>query len=544
MRRFTTVRVLAAIASIALCGAVASAGQDVKITEKDVKKYMDAAEKEIKDGNLQKAGGFYLTIVTNFPERGDVHLKLARIYRHRNDWANAGTAYSKAVSSVTDPAEQAECYEGMTIAYSKEPNYPKVVEVGKKAVELNPSNADVMVAFAIGLAKTGAIAEAGQMAQKALALAPESALVHATIGEAALADGKPAEAEPAFRKAIELDGKVAEAHAGLADILLAKKDYQGAVAEATKALELNSELTRAFGTRGKANHALGNRSAAQSDLAMAITVNPNDPDANLAYAEVYLAEGNLSMAAGYFQKAVTLNPNLTSAYVSLGDIYIKQGKLQEAGDLMKQAVEKMPDNAQVHHYLGLSLAASQQPDQALAEFSKAVELDDSLAAAHYQKGKILRLQKQVAPALVELEKAVSLEADNPDFLTELGVGYYEGQQPDKARETLAKATSLPGYENALGWAYYGVTLKDKQQFKDAAGYFQKAVDAYPNFGLAHWGLAWSAFGQIAKGCPCTPEDEALVKTLVEHAKAAVQYGVNDASLTERADILGRGEKVT
>jgi tetratricopeptide (TPR) repeat protein len=135
----------------------------------------------------------------------------------------------------------------------------------------------------------------------------------------------------------------------------------------------------------------------------------------------------------------------------------------------------------------------------------------------------------VAPALVELEKAVSLQGDNADYLTELGVGYYEGQQVDKALETLAKATSMPEYDNALGWAYYGVVLKDKQRFKEAAGYFQKAVDAYPNFGLAHWGLAWS--------------DEALVKTLVEHAKAAVQYGVNDPGLTERADILGRGEKV-
>ncbi len=543
MRKPTTVRMLAAFTAIALFGAVASAGQDVKISEKDVKKYLDAADKEIKDGNLQKAGGYYLTIVTNFPDRGDIQLKLARIYRQLNDWTNAGTAYAKAVSSVTDPAEQAECYEGMTIAYSKEPNYPKVVEVGRKAAELNPSSADVLVAFATGLAKTGAIAEAGQVAQKALALAPTSALVHTTIGEAALADGKPAEAEPAFRKAIELDGNVAEAHAGLADILLGKKDYQGAVAESTKALELNSQLTRAFGIRGKANNALGNREAAYSDLAMAITVNANDPDANLAFAEVYEAQGNLGMAANYYQKAVDLNPTLSGPIVALGGILVKQGKLSELGTLMEKAVQTMPDNAWVHHYLGLSLEASQQPDKALAEFSKAVELDDSLAAAHYKKGRLLRLQKQVAPALVELEKAVSLDGDNADFLTELGVGYYEGQQPDKARETLAKATSLPGYENALGWAYYGVTLKDKQQFKDAAGYFQKAVEAYPNFGLAHWGLAWSAFGQIAKGCPCTPEDEALVKILVEHAKLAKDYNVNDPGLSERADLLGRGEKV-
>src|SRR3970040_596956 len=99
MRSFT-----AFILAVLITG-VATAGQDVKISEKDVKKYLDAAEKEIKEGNLQKAGGYYLTIVTNFPDRGDVHLKLARIYKQLNDWTNAGTAYGKAVSSVTDPAE-------------------------------------------------------------------------------------------------------------------------------------------------------------------------------------------------------------------------------------------------------------------------------------------------------------------------------------------------------------------------------------------------------------------------------------------------------
>jgi tetratricopeptide (TPR) repeat protein len=214
---------------------------------------------------------------------------------------------------------------------------------------------------------------------------------------------------------------------------------------------------------------------------------------------------------------------------------------------MEKAVQKMPNSAPVHHYLGLSLEASQQTDKALAEFSKAIELDDSFADAHYKKGRILRMQKQLPAAMPELEKAVSLQGDNGDYLTELGVGYYEAKELDKALQTLSKAAALPNYSEstfpALGWAYYGLALKDKQQFKDAAGYFQKAVDAYPNYGLAHWGLAWSAFGQIAKGCPCTPEDEALVKILEDHTKLATQYNANDPQLIQRADILGRGEKV-
>ena len=186
---------------------------------------------------------------------------------------------------------------------------------------------------------------------------------------------------------------------------------------------------------------------------------------------------------------------------------------------------------------------TQQTAEALAEFTKAAELDDSLGEAHYHRGKILRTQKQTADALVALQKAESLDSENADYLTELGVAYYEGGQLEPAMTALEKAVNSPDYANALGWAYYGVTLKDSQRYAEAVGYFTQAVEAFPNFGLAHWGLAWSAFGQIKSGCPCTPEDDALVALIVDHSAKALEYGVNDPGLTERADILGKGEKI-
>jgi hypothetical protein len=61
--------------------------------------------------------------------------------------------------------------------------------------------------------------------------------------------------------------------------------------------------------------------------------------------------------------------------------------------------------------------------------------------------------------------------------------------------------------------------------------------------MAHWGLAWSAFGQIGTGCPCTPEDDALVALIVDHAAKATEFGAVDPGLQNAADTLGRGEKV-
>ncbi len=518
--------------------------REKKLTGREVRRALATAEDKIEEGNLPEAGGIYLRVLQDYPERGDVHLMLARIYRDFEEWENAASAYAKAAELLEKPEELAECYEVMTQAYVQIANYPQAVEVGRKAIEASPSSATAHVNLALGLAKTGDLEGAADMARKALELAPDSALAHSTLGEAAMAEGNTEEAEAAFRKAIELDDSTAESHAGLADILFAKEDYEGAVQEATKALDLNDKLTRAYGIRGKANNALGKADMAYSDLAMAITVNANDPDANLAFAQVYHAQGNAAMAMTYYEKAIALNPGLNDAYLALGELLIQQGQASKAGDVMKQAAERMPDDPKVQELLGSSLENSGDYDGALAAYTKATELDSGNAMAHYKKGKILRERKQdFANGLAALESAVAAGgSDNSDIMTEYGVALYHGGQLDKSLEVLQQVEATPDYDNPLGFGYLGVTLKDKQQFAESAVYFKKAVGMVPNWGLAHWGLAWSSFGQIKKDCPCDG-DEQLVTDLVEHTKQAAALGVNDPALAERADIIGRGEKV-
>ena len=519
------------------------AQDDKPLSKRDARRYIEAAEKALKDDKPAEAGGLFLRVLQDFPDDGDSRIRLARIYRGLEEWGNAASAYALAVEHLDDAKDQAECYEGMTIGYSRSADYVKAVEVGRKAMEMNPESADVAIGLAMGLAKTGQLDEAAQIAEQALVLAPDNAFAHNTLGEAALANGDRDKAKVSFQKALELDPNTAEAHAGLAEVLFAEEDYAGAADSASAALGLNDQLTRAYGIRGKANNALGNSTEAYSDLAMAITVNADDPDANLAFAQVYHSQNNLGMATTYYEKTIALNPNLTVAYDALGEIYVGQRKFGQLGQVMQQLVAADPDYAKGHLYLGISYEDAKNSEGALAEFTKAAELDDSLAEAYYRKGRLLRTQKQVAESLVALQKAESLDSGNADYLTELGIAHYESQQLQPALEALEKAVTSPEYANALGWAYYGVTLKDSQRFAEAVDNFQKAVAAFPNYGLAHWGLAWSAFGQITAGCPCTPEDDALVALIVDHSAKAVEYGVNDPGLQERSDILGRGEKI-
>ncbi len=546
--KFHPIWILAAfLSTVVLVVAPATAQEEQKeeekLTQRQLRSAIKLADKKLKEGDLATAGGWYLRIVTDYPEKHDIQLRLARIYYELKDWGAAANSFRIAGENLSGK-DQVEAYTTMTDALVKLGFYEQAVEAGRKAVELNPSDASVHSNLAMSLAKTGSFQEAADEARKALELEPTSALAHAALGEVQSANGNVDDAQASFQKALEYDPTNADSHAGLADIHLKREEWDSAVAEATKALELNDGLARAYSIRGLANNAKGDHAAANEDLAMAVTVNPNDADIQYAYAQALVAQGNEDRAANYYRKAFRLNPALTGAGLSLAEGLVGRGSDQEAQQVLTQVIDREPDSAQAHHLLGMAQNNLNQPDAAIGEFAKAAELDPSLAAAYYWHGKLLLEKKQdVAGAFPLLKKAVEMEGENVDFLSDYGVALVSSQQFDEAVTVLSKAAASPDYRNPAGLYNLGAAYLNQQNFVEATGPFQRAVEAFPTWGPPHMGLAWATFAQIPKGCPCGPEDEERVRIITEHYMKAVELGVQDAALKERVDVLGRGEKI-
>jgi tetratricopeptide (TPR) repeat protein len=513
-----------------------------KLSEKDVRKLMEEAEKKVNDGKPAEAIEAYRSIVKDYPENGEVQLKLAELYRANEQWASASTAYQRASDNLTGP-DQGKAFEGLTMALTKEAKYEQAVEAGQKALAANPSSASALVNLAFSLSKTGKLQEAADTARKALELEPNSPSANATLGEALLADGKFDEAEASFGKALAIDSKNAEALAGMADIYLRKEQYDQAIESATQALELNDKLTRAYAIRGMAQNAKGETGAAYSDLSMAVTVNPNDPDAQFAFAQVYEKQGNFGMAAAAYSKALTINPSLSEAYAPLVNILIDQGRYSQAIEHLKQGTERMPDNADFHYLLGQCYYMENQPDAALDAYTKALAIDGEMSKALAGKGKVLLDKQDVATAMPLLQKAAELEPENADILTDYGGALVANQQIDEALPYLTKAAASPGYANPGGLYNLGFALLSKKEYADAIGAFERSIAALPNWAAPYVGLGWAVFGDIPAGCPCTDEDNAKVQKLTEAYNKAVELGTDDPGLKERVDALAKGEKV-
>ncbi len=547
---------LAALGLVAVFGASHAAAQEEQeesLNRREVSRaldiaeeHIDDAEKAVRDGDMEaanaawsQAGGLFLRVLRDYPDRHDVRLEIARIYRHFEEWENVAGAYELVVAGLEDDDEILEAWTELTTAYANLENDVKVIEAGQRVIELNPSPpASIYLGLGGAMARQGQFAEAADMARKALEMEPDSAIAHSTLGQASAAAEDWDAAEASFRRAVEIDPNTARAHAGLANIYIAREEFQAAVDAATAALAVNDQLTAAYGIRGLANNALGNQQEAYGDLAMAITVNANDPAANLAFAQVYEAQDNKGQAATYYRKVTTL-PNSPPA--SRAEAHIALGRFAIDGMNPDEAVTEM------------EAAAAADPGSA--------EAKAALGMAHRAKAKALRQAQDLAGALVSAEAANAANPDDPLNNLEYGIALFSNQALAEAAPLLEAA--IPAFpadgdlndlavgHYALGQAYMG-----QSNFAGAESQFIEASQKMASWGEPFRMLAWAqsvqisygpcrlkdaAFGERLQaaqvGCPASDADYERVAEAAAQYQKAVELGVQDPALAERLAVL-------
>lgn len=523
------------------------------LTRREVSRALDLAEdllddagNAVRDGDAEAAqqaysgaGGWFLRVLEDYPDRHDVRLELARVYRYFEEWENIATTYRLAVEGLEDSGEILEAWTEMTNAYSMMEDDQGVIEAGQMVLELDPNpSADIYVSLAASMARQEAYDDAQGMAEKALELAPDSAVAHSTLGLAAFAGGDMEAAETSFSRAVELDPETARAHAGLAEIYFARDDFQAAVDSATEALNRNDQLTAAYGIRGKANNALGNQAEAYGDLAMAITVNSNDPAANLAFAQVYESQGNNSQAENYYDRVTKLDNSppgaKVEAYLALGRFAIDNREFDAAVERMEGALAAAPDSEAARAGAG---------------------------QAHYHRARNLRQAQDTAGSLAAVEKAREYAPDDPAVSVEYGIALFSNQQVAEARPHLEQG--IPGFPedgdpNDLGLAHYalGQALMGANDFAGAKGHFDSAAAALPTWGEPFRMLAWTEVAQVqygpcrlkdagfgermtaaGVGCPASAADYERVDAAAANYEKAAGMGAQDPTLAERLAVL-------
>jgi Tfp pilus assembly protein PilF len=200
--------------------------------------------------------------------------------------------------------------------------------------------------------RAGDLAGARGAYRKAVAMNPWNAEAHYNLGVVLAGLGEDDLSMKHYRKALAVKPDMADAHTNLGVAFEKKKQFDRALTHLGRALELDPEsakkhllVARCLIAQGKKDDATGKRVG--DHIEKALELSPRDVRAHMMMAE-YLAGRNKSEEAmGHWRKAVEIDPSLPEPRIALARACIKRGRTERARGHLRELLAAHPDHPEV-----------------------------------------------------------------------------------------------------------------------------------------------------------------------------------------------------
>lgn len=167
----------------------------------------------------------------------DIYLNLSQVYEQGRRYPEAEQAARKAESLASDPQENEIAWLLLGAVYDKQKQYDKAEEEFKKALGVNPKNAQVLNYYGYMLADRGVrLDEAHDLIQRAVDQEPFNGAYLDSLGWVYFKQNKLEEAEAMLRKAVEHEPRDPTIRLHLGDVLAKQGHMDLAAVEWEKSL--------------------------------------------------------------------------------------------------------------------------------------------------------------------------------------------------------------------------------------------------------------------------------------------------------------------
>ena len=405
------------------------------------------------DGNTDEAEDRISKVLALDSRNGDALMLRAVIAMQQEKPADAVTYLN---SVLTDSPNSARALMLLGQAYMLRGQ----IELGKeqyyRAIEANPSDASVPVAFADVLAQRQEYSQAENVLDRYLARDPNNLAALRAMAQVRLRKQDWLGAQQIAEKLKTLEGGQTTSEQIEGSVLQAQKKFGASNAIFQQLYAQNPNLQQPIAAVVQNYMQSGKKEEAKAFLADVLKTNPKNATANMLLGSVYEVEGAKDKADTAFKEAIAAAPDSSEVRLRYAQILVVRGDKDDALKVLSDGLNARPDDVVL--MLGTALV-----QQYVGDFDKAI--------AEYEK--ILKRQPRVDIAANNL---ASMLTDNRT----------DKESHERALNLAMRFrdSNIPYFLDTLGWAYFKLDMAD-----DALTWLKKAVDGAPNAAILRYHLA-------------------------------------------------------
>lgn len=319
----------------------------------------------------------------------------------------------------------------------------KALAVYQQMLDIDPNNQDTWLRFINAELKAGNVKNALDIVQNG----PENLGFQLTAATLFLDDKRYKEAEALLLGLQEEPGAPEDIAFYLAAI--AHEFHK----DAEKTLDLLVRISskshfydRALRFRAQLLYELGRNDEARALMRKALEEYPEERDLRLMLLHLYAADKRWNEALATLEEALSRWPDDAELHFTKGSLLDSMGRKSEAFAYLDAQLKRFPDNYQMLNYVGYTLAEENR------ELERALEL---------------------------LGKAAKQAPDKPYILDSLAWAQYRSGHLNEALETIRRAVSLPGSDEAAIWDHYGDIAMANKHTHEARLAWNKSLEFKP-----------------------------------------------------------------
>ncbi len=469
----------------------------------------DSQQGKVDENMLKKAIEQYTKIVEAEPKDIDTWLMLGRLQKIAQNSVEAEKAYKKVLE--IDPDHE-DALTGLAVVYADLGDSNRSSELLRKLTAKNPSPRTLM-ALASQYEQMKDYASASETLRKALELQPDNAEIKRALAQNLLFSDRFDDALKAYSDIVAEDPKDWQSQLRISQIYRQKKDFAKAREASTKAmsiepknLEVQYNEINILEAEGKTNEAI----AALKDLVNATTKRSYSSGEKSNRALLLERLGLMQRNAEKYEEAVAtfrqiadLDPSLAPrASAQVVDTYRASRDYNKALQEADSAVKQYPGDRVLVSVRASVLAELGKTDDAAGALKKLLDgkndRETYIALAQvYEKGKNY---SEMAKSIDAADK-LSTDKDDKESIAFMRGAMYEKMKKFDAAETEFRKVLDLNPKNASALNYLGYMLADRNvRVNDALDYIKQALELDPDNGAYLDSLGWAYYraGELPK----------------------------------------------